>query len=453
MAQTPDNADSHLLRGNSLLSQGRPAEALGAYQRALDLHPLWAPALTNYGVALKELGQIQEAFEIQSFVCAHYPDFLTGFTNLGFLQQRIGQFDAAVTTFRHAVSLDSTSGGSWANLAQALHLARQEKEAATAFAQALILAPDRPEIHYNHGLFLLQQGDYPRGWSEFGWRRKGGVRSLSSRVPDRPLWDGTPLAGRTLLLHAEQGLGDSLQFLRFIQRIPKDGGRIIFEVQKALLPLLVGTPGIDGLIGAGDPLPPIDCHLSLLSLPEILGPERSGPETAGPYLAADPARREIWRPRLRRPGQIRVGLSWAGNPGYVADALRSIESAPLIDALDNPRIALFSLQKDLRPGDAEVLRARNGRIAPLGADLRDFVDTAAVIAELDLVICVDSAIAHLVGALGRPGWLLIRYASDWRWNYRCEDSPWYPSLRLFHQAAPQDWGGVLGRVKAALDGE
>jgi len=450
VTQAPDEAEAHLGLGNALLSRGRPREALGCYQRALELRPAWAPALTNLGVVLKDLGQIDEAHEIQAFVCAHYPDFVTGFTNLGFILQRLGRFAEAVEPFRRAVTLDPAAGGAWANLGQALQQARREDEAAAAFTRAVTLAPDHPTIRYNYSQFLLQQGDYARGWSEFGWRRKGGVRTLPPRPLPQPVWDGTMLAGRTLLLYAEQGLGDTIQFIRFVERIAKVGGRIVVEAQKPLLPLLRPIAAIDQLISPGDPLPPIDCHLPLLSLPEILGPLRADPSIAGPYLVADPARRALWRPRLERPGHCRIGLTWAGNPGYAADSQRSIDSALLIDSLDAPGLALFSLQKDLRPGDAEILAARADRVTPLGPDLRDFVDTAAVIAELDLLICVDSAVPHLAGALGRPAWVLSRYAPDWRWNYRHDDSPWYPSLRLFHQNTPLDWPEVLTRVKAAL---
>ena len=448
-ARQPDDADAQFELGNALLSRGRAREALGPYQRALELRPGWAPALTNYGLVLRDLGQIEAAFEIQSFVCTHFPDFVTGFTNLGFVQQRLGLYREAVETFRHAVGLAPT-GGSWANLAQALHLARREDEAAETFARALALAPDHPTIHYNYALLLLQQGDYARGWAEYGWRRRGGVRTLPPRPLPEPLWDGSPLAGRTLLLYAEQGLGDTLQFIRFVERVPKDGGRVVVEAQAPLLPLLREMTAIDVLIPAGAPLPSFDCHLPLLSLPEILGPVRADPVTPGPYLAADPARRAVWRARLTRPGQMRIGLAWAGNPGQAGDSQRSVEAALLIDALADPRVALFSLQKDLRPSDAETLFVRSDRIVALGPDLHDFADTAAAVAELDLVICVDSSLAHLAGGLGRPAWVLVRYAPDWRWWYRHEDSPWYPSLRLFHQQAPLDWPEVLGRVATAL---
>jgi len=442
-ALTPEAAEVWLNLGGGLLALERNAEALAAFERALALRPDWLEAATNRGVALERLGRFEAAAAVQEALTRRHPDRPEPWANLGTVLQRLGRIEPALAACRAAAARAPDDAAILANLALAQSWAGDDDSAAAGFERALALAPDHPAIHYNYAQMLLRQGAFARGWAEYEWRWRGAVPALSARRFDLPRWQGDPLAGRTLLVHAEQGFGDTLHFARFLPRLAAAGGRVVLEAQAPLLPLLRRLPGLDAVVARGEPLPACDCHVPLLSLPRALGLTRPAElAMSAPYLAVPPERLAAWRDRL--PAGPRIGVVWAGNPHHKTDHLRSLDPALLLDrlgpALPAPPLCLQQ-EATAPPG-----------MVPLAADLADFADTAAVLAGLDLLISVDTAIVHLAGALGRPAWVLLPAHPDWRWQRHRADSPWYPSLRLFRQPAPGDWAGALDQVAAALRG-
>lgn len=352
-----------------------------------------------------------------------------------------------MTAYERAAALAPTDPLVLSNLAQALDEAGRDEAALEGHRHAVAAGPDCAVARFNRAVTLLRRGDEAEGWAEYGWRWRGGVPRLTPRGFAPPEWRGEPFADATLLLHAEQGLGDTIQFVRFLPQAAARGGRILLETQPPLAGVLRDAFPDLTVIARGEPLPPFDRHLPLLSLPAVLGGETGA---AVPYLRADPAAAARWAARLAGPGRA-VGLVWSGNPAHRADRLRSIPAAQMLDRLTAAPVRLFALQKDPRPADAAALAIEAARIVDLGPDLVDFRDTAAILAGLDLVITVDTALAHLAGAMGRPVWLLLPFSADWRWRHRRADSPLYPSMRLFRQSEPGDWDEVFDRIAAALE--
>jgi hypothetical protein len=293
-------------------------------------------------------------------------------------------------------------------------------------------------------MLLLLEGNFAQGWPEYDWRRWH--KDVARPFP-QPLWDGSPLKGRTLLLHAEQGLGDTLQFIRYSARVPRDGGRVVLECQPALLPLLRGLPGLDQVLPLGAALPPFDVQAPLPSLPGLFGTTADSIPAEVPYLRADPERVGQWRRELGPGDGFTVGIAWQGNPKNKGDRRRSVALSRFVPLAEVPGVRLCSLQVG---AGTEQLAGADFPLLDLGSRLTDFVDTAAAVSCLDLVVCVDTALAHLAGALGKPVWLAVASAPDWRWLLGRPDSPWYPTLRLFRQPSPGDWQSVFAQLAAAL---
>ncbi|TWB27550.1 Flp pilus assembly protein TadD [Nitrospirillum bahiense] len=443
-----DNAPAFLGLGNALADQGRAAEAMAAYARALHLAPDWPDALTNLGLALQADGQLDQALALHRRAVQLAPDAANVHVNLGTALQLAGQGAAAVGSYRRAVALAPGDATGLSNLGQALAEQGQVSEALAIHDQAAALAPDNGVVRFNQALAWLLAGDYARGWPAYTWRWRGGVDELADRGFAVPEWRGEDLAGRTLLVHAEQGLGDTLQFVRFLSRLPDDG-RVVLEVQPPLLALLRSglAPSDVDVVARGRPLPAFDLHVPLMSLPAALGiQEAAGLAMPAPYLAAEADRARAWAGRLGADA-LNVGLAWSGNPRHRADRLRSMPLADLAGPLAAlPGVTLWPVQADRRRGDEEVLAALG--VADVALD--GFTDTAALVAGLDLVITVDTAVAHLAGALGRPVWLLLPYAPDWRWRLNSRDTPWYPTTRLFRQERQGNWAPVIRQVVASL---
>ena len=307
------------------------------------------------------------------------------------------------------------------------------REAIAYHRRAVALAPDNLEVHRALALALLAAGDFEEGWREYDWRQR-------RRYP-QPAWDGGPLAGRSILVYQEDGLGDTLQFARYVPLVAASGGRVILECAAPLARLLQRLAGVERVVVAGDPLPAFDTHAALMSLPACVGTTRDTIPRAVPYLAADPRLVESWRARLGRADALSVGLVWRGNPCHPNDSNRSMRRADLAPLGRVPGVHLYGLQ--VGPAGASV----DGNLGP---QLNNFDDTAAVVSVLDLVITVDTSVAHLAGALGRPVWVLLSSPHDWRWHLEHETSPWYPSMRLYRQERPGDWGPVVERVAVEL---
>ncbi len=432
----PDHVGALHLFGLLAGALGRHEVAVMLIGRAVDRAPGDIPARNTLGNALVDAGRLGDGLASHRRTIALDPQFPNVYTSLGNLLSRRSSFTQAATAHRRACLLDPTYWQALANLGTAMLECGHLTEATATFRRALDLR-DEVGIAINLAHALLTAGRFDEGWRRYERRldldRGYGMISRSLR------WTGQAGQGGTLLIHAEQGLGDMLQFCRYVPLAAARGWRVVVEVHAPLIPLMRRLDGVADVVARGAALPPFDAYCPMLSLPGIFGTTLETVPAAVPYLTADPAKAAAWRPRVA--GRTCVGLAWAGNPQLAADGRRSLAAGLLAPLLDLPGITFFRLQKD-RPAPAGVV--------DLMAGVADFGDTAALVANLDLVIAVDSAVAHLAGAMGRPVWLLNRFDAEWRWLRDRDDSPWYPTLRQFRQTVPGHWPGVIARVRAEL---
>jgi tetratricopeptide (TPR) repeat protein len=442
----PDHAEALNNRGNALQELERHEEALASYDRALAARPDYAEALGNRGVTLQKLGRSAEALASQDRALALRPDYVEAHNNRGNALQALGRFDAALASYDLALAARPDYAEAHNNRGNALKRLKRFDEALASYDRAVAARPDYAEAHVNKSLVLLLTGNLETGWREFEWRWQKEEFKPLRRDFRQPVWCGQDgIEGKAILLHCEQGFGDTIQFCRYVPMLAARGAHVLLEAPAPLQRLMGGLAGVAGIIPQGDKLPHFDLHGPLLSLPLAFGTGlRSIPANA-PYLAVpaqDPPR---WDGALGSRNRPRIGLAWSGS---AADPNRSIRLQALLQLLDGGA-RFVSLQKELSPDDAAILRDRSD-LLHFGDELKDFADTAAVISNLDLVVSIDTSVAHLAGALAKPVWVLLPFVPDWRWLLDREDSPWYPSARLFRQNAPGDWSGVISRVAAAL---
>lgn len=482
LAIDPRLIDAHIGLGNLHSVRGELTAAADCYRHILSFAPNHGLALNNLGNVLGQLGKEAAALECYRAAVAAQPDFALGHHSLsGALQER-GDFAAAIRHCRRAVELDPNyaeahnslgfllaQGGqiisamqcyqralalkpdfakAHNNLGVAYFNEGQAVAARACYERALAADPDYAPAHLNRGLVDLLLGDFVNGWRDYEWRWKiNGVPAPRAGL-DRPFWRGEPLDSRRILLSGEQGLGDALQFVRYAPMVAARGGRVLLQVKPALRRLLATVPAVDSVSTIDEPLPPFDVHCPLLSLPLAFGTELATVPAAVPYVFADPAAAAAWRDRLGAAA-VRVGLVWAGSTGHNRDARRSLDLAALAPLAAVPGISFVSLQKG--PPASQAAHPPAGmQLLDAASELDDLADTAAAIAAMDLVITVDTAAAHLAGALGKPVWILLAYAPDFRWLLGREDSPWYPTARLFRQASADAWGPVVARLAGEL---
>jgi tetratricopeptide (TPR) repeat protein len=448
----PRNTDALYLLG--LLTQGtnRFAASVDFFRRAVHENPRSAKYLVNLGLSLggMGLGRTHEATEALRAAVAIDPDIPAAWSNLGNEFRNDRKYEEAIDAYRRALRLKPDFADAHLNLGASL----QETEptlrpAIEAYEKAISFQPDFATAHWNLGFALLLSGDYPRGLAEYEWRLK--VRSIvEPRHFPVPRWDGGDLTGKRILIHSEQGLGDTIHISRYIPMLAQRGGLVILECPMLLMNLLRDLPGLAQIVAPGEPLPAFDLHCPIMSLPLMFNTTLSTIPWTGPYLHTDPKLAEQWSQRLPPdPDRPRIGLAWAGRPENKVDHKRSMrldQFVPL-SAIKNARF--FSLQKG--PAAGQARRPPDGmELIDYTNDLHDFADTAAMAANLDLILTVDTSVAHLAGALGRPAWVLLPRSPDWRWMLDREDSPWYPTLRLFRQKTRGDWNEVMERVKGEL---
>jgi tetratricopeptide (TPR) repeat protein len=446
----PDHVDALYQRGLVLLELNRAAEALASYDRALAVQPDHAEALNNRANTLQILGRSAEALAGYDQALAVRPDYAEALYNRGIALRDLGRHAEALASFDKTLALKPDHVDALNNRGIVLRDLGHHREALATYDQALSIEPDRAETHSNRSCLRLLIGDFDRGWTEFEWRWQVQETAPWKRDFAEPLWLGEePLAGKTILLHAEQGLGDAIQFVRYVPLVAARGARIILEVPPPLKALLARIEGAAIVVGCGEALPGFDCHCPLLSLPLAFKTALDSIPASVPYLSASEDRTTVWQQRLPRSGLRRVGIAWAGNPMFKGDHTRSPGLARFSPLLSLAGIEFVSLQKDLRAGDREMLQ-NSSRVTLMGDAIEDFSDTAALMASLDLVITSDTAVAHLAGALGKPVWVLLQYAADWRWLLDRNDSPWYPTARLFRQPEIGDWESVIQQVKGEL---
>jgi tetratricopeptide (TPR) repeat protein len=456
LALAPFYHEARLNLGILLWQSGNPAEAAEHYREILREAPEHAEAHNNLGNALYELGEPAAAGESFCRALAIRPDYAAARSNLGNVLCDLGEPAEALQHYERVVAAEPGFADYHMNLGNSLRDLGRLPEAIARYDQALALRPELDDARWNQALALLLAGDYARGWDAY--RARWQTRALLPRRREfsQPAWDGADPTGRIVLVHAEQGMGDVIQFCRYLPLLEARGARVVLLIDREwaqLAPLLRSLDGIAQLALELAEVASFDLHCPLLDLPRLFDTRLETVPAAVPYLAADAARRAVWRRWFAEnhpaDGGLRVGLVWAGNPSFARDRLRSPGLAPLRPLLELPGIRWFGLQVGAGRRDLDA-RAMPDSFTDLGRDLRDFADTAAVMAELDLVISSCTATAHLGGALGQPTWVMLPKTPDWRWLLEREDSPWYPTVRLFRQTATGDWSAVVERLAAAL---
>jgi tetratricopeptide (TPR) repeat protein len=426
-------------------------EALASYDRALALRPDNAEVHVNAGVTFFQLKRFAEALASCDRALALQPDYPEAHSSRGNALTMLGRFDEALANYDRALVLRPDYAEAHTNRGVTLHALKRFHDALQCHARAVAARPHFAEAHYNEGLCRLLTGDFERGWAKHEWWRDIAQFKHSKRNFVQPRLTGSQeVAGKTILLHAEQGFGDTIQFCRYAPRIAALGGRVILEVQRSLHDLMQALPGAVQVVSKGDPLPDFDMHCPMLSLPLVFGAALATIPRETPYLRASAQTAAHWSARLPPKTRPRIGLAWSGRPEHNNDQNRSIDLAAFLSPLKGIDATLVSLQRDVRAADAAVLQDRSDLIH-FGEELKDFADTAALAANLDLVVAVDTSVAHLAGALGKPVWVLLPFIPDWRWLLDRDDSPWYPTARLFRQDDSRQWDGAFGRLRAALD--
>lgn len=438
----PDDAGLHGLLATCLLRQGQADAALEAALRALALDPDQAEGWFARGTALNRLGRPEAALAALTRAAALRPDHADSALNLGNACLDLDRIEDAERWIRRALALDPALKEAHASLGYLLTQAGRLEEAILACEAAIALDPGFAPGHWNLASACLLRGEYRRGWDEYEWRKRHPAWAHAfTRLPS-PEWVGGELAGQRLLVQAEQGLGDTIQFSRYLPLLAARGAQVTLACDRRLWPLLAAIPDL-ALADRAGPLPAHDLWVDQMSLPGLFDTRPQQVVSSEGWLRPDPALVAAWATRL--PPGPRVGLVWAGNPLHSNDRRRSLPPGALTPLLRVPGVSFVSLQVGPRAAEA----AQMG-VLDLSPALTDFAQTAAVIAGLDLVITVDSAVAHLTGALGRPGWVLLPHAPDWRWLTGCDDTPWYRSLHLFRQPAAGDWRTPVGVAAAGL---
>jgi tetratricopeptide (TPR) repeat protein len=445
IAVKPGAPEYYNNRAQVLCVLDRLDEAVAAYQQACTLDPQYAEAHNSLGIVLQAQGRAQDAIAAFRQALRANPDFAEAHYNLGNALHECGRLSDAIACYRQALALMPGDAEAHNNLGIALKDKSELNAAMAAFDRALALRPDFAQAHANKGMALLVTGKFEQGWREYAWRF---VSAGERRAFTQTQWDGADFRDHTLLVHAEQGLGDTIQFARYLPLIKARGGRVLLACQRPVQSLLEDLAGVDALVDDLSHLSPgsFDLQVALLNVPGILGTTLQTIPNDVPYLSVKAALVSKWRACLGS-GTYNVGICWAGLPEHLNDRNRSIALATFAPLGAVPEVTFYSLQK----GPAAAQTAQGGiTLVDHTDELTDFAETAALITNLDLVISVDTAVAHLSGALAKPVWTLLPYAPDWRWLLDRQDSPWYPTMRLFRQPRPGDWGSVMEAIAKAL---
>lgn len=448
IALNPHYADAYSNRGIALQEQKQHEAAIASYSLAIAIQPANAAAYLNRGIAHKELKQFEAAMSDYDRAIAIEPDFAEAYLNRGIAFRESGSAKHAVACYGQAISIRPDYAEAYSNRGNALMSLNQLDEALANYDRAIALMPDYADAYWNKALALLLIGDYARGWPLYEWRWKTEDGSKFLRTYEQPLWLGSEsLEGKTILLHSEQGFGDTIQFCRYAKLVAELGAAVLMGVQQPLIGLLRQMDGIE-LVAEGSELPDFDYHCPLLSLPLAFKTNLATIPSRQAYLHSDPRRLEIWSDRLGKKTKLRIGLVWSGSLEHKNDHNRSMPLSALLPRLSSD-YELVSLQRDVRDIDQATLVAHPA-IRHFGSELADFTDTAALCELMDVVISVDTSVAHLSAAMGKRTWLLLPFAPDWRWLLSREDSPWYASVRIFRQSQYGEWQDVLEQVSTNL---
>jgi Flp pilus assembly protein TadD len=451
LALNPSDASAYRCLGTAYKSRKQFDLAAACFRRAVELCPAFPEAWNNLGNTLTEQRDDNAAASCFERAFTVQPQFAGAHFNFAQALGRLGRFDEAITACRRATDLSPRSAEFYNGLGMALYDARRIDEAIAAYDQAIALRPNFAPARYNRSHAWLLLGDYTRGWPEYEWRWK--LETVSPPSFAQPRWDGTHQPAGTILLDAEQGLGDTLQFVRYVPLVKERVGRVVLRCQKPLVRLLSALPGVDRVVSQEEPTGSFDLWSPLLSLPLFFSPTLEAIPNRVPYLPEDPALIRFWQERLQRIDGLRIGINWQGNPAFSKDQFRSVPLRNFEPLARMAGVRLISLQKGTGREQLEERRATLP-VVDLGLPLEEvhgpFVDTAAILRCLDLLITSDTSLAHLAGALGVETWLAVPSVPEWRWLFAREDCPWYPSLRLFRQNRPGQWSDVFSRMAGEL---
>ena len=449
LAIVPERADVLINRGLTLSEMERMTEALESFDKVLAKEPKHVAGLINRGNASIKLKRPVEALEYYEAALAIEPDHAAGLTDRGIALTLLDRFDEALVCHDRAVSLQPNLVAAHINRGNTYGCIARYEDALKGYVDALALEPDHTEAHFNAALTRLCLGDFRGGWEEYEYRwKKKNIRWHPWEFSQRQ-WDGKEdLQGKTIMLVAEQGMGDTLQFIRYAPLVAARGAKVVAAIQRPIKKVVATVPGISIVCSEGDVVPDFDLYCPLLTLPRWFETDLESIPTAIPYMLPYPEDIRRWSGRLPQNGRMRVGIVWAGNAAHGNDRNRSIALERFAPLFSVPGVDFISVQREVSVEHAEVLDAHG--ILRLGHEFADFTDTAAVVAMLDLLISVDTSVAHLAGAMGKPVALLVPFSPDWRWLLDKTDSRWYPSMRLFRQSAPDDWEGVVERVRQEL---
>jgi tetratricopeptide (TPR) repeat protein len=449
----PQDVGARLNLGSVCYDLGRHADALRLFEESVAMRPDLALGWRNLGMALLALYRLEEALPVLRRGLALDPNDNALHFQLGNAFLSLGEHDNAIAAFRRAIALHPGHYEAFGNLSSAFMFSGRLNETEEALRESLRINPDYAGSQVGMAHLHLLRGEYEEGWA---WH-DGRIAARDVLFKEfthlgLPNWKGEKLAGRTLLIYDEQGLGDAIHFARYAPlaaQAANDGGKVVFAVRPVLRRLFSSLPSIE-LVSLEEDLPRFDLHCPLLTLPRFFGPFQDTPPPPAPYLQVADALVAQWKERLGPGPGLKVGLCWAGNSAYLRDRERSVPLEKLKPLFELPGIRWFHCQKDVAPRDQALLDSWDGRVTPIGQTFGDFADTGAALCALDLVISVDTAMVHLAGALGRPAWLMLPAIPDWRWLLDRDDTPWYPSLRLFRQRSPGDWAGVVEKMRAEL---
>lgn len=446
----PDSCDVYNNMGNVCIDKKEFRLALDYYEAALKCGSDNALTYYNMANAFKDLQDYEQAEKNYQKALHVDPDFIEAYYNLGNVQRFMGKYDAAINNYEETLRRKQNYFEAYNNLGVAFKEKGDIKSAIASYQKAVMINPNIAETQWNLSLAYLLNGDFEEGWKRYEWRWQKGDYASYKRNFSQPQWEGEDISGKVLYLHAEQGYGDAIQFVRYAGLIAQEGTRVILEAPKNLARLFLTVKGVDQIVTRSDDIPDFDFHCPLLSLPGVFGTIMETVPARVPYIYADPEIQKIWHEKLlKHEAKFKVGLIWSGNPEHKNDRNRSVAFDYLIPLFCLQRIVFFSLQK----GETakEVTNLPEGlHIIDYADELNDFADTAGLIMNLDLIITVDTAAAHLAGALGKPVWTMLPYAPDWRWLLGREDSIWYPTVKLFRQPKPGDWASVVRCISECL---
>jgi tetratricopeptide (TPR) repeat protein len=437
----PDAAESHYNLGNVLLHAGDIEGSIRAFGRSLQLNPRFAPAYYNLGIANLRADHPAQAVDAFKAALTLKPDYAEAFNNLGLALESLDRFDEAIAAFNQSLALQPNDAQFLTNLGSALFQSSRFDEAIAASETAIRISPDFPDPHWNLALQTLLVGQYEKAWPQYEWRWKLKTNPASPHIA-RPRWHGENLDGKTLLLHAEQGFGDTIQFFRFLPRVAESGGQIVLECPPELEHLLAASAPQVEVVAKGSPLPQFDVQCPLMSLAGLFNIQPNTIPLNLPYIKPPEPFPAMWTERPR------IGLCWAGSPTQKNDRRRSIPLQRLAALAKFKSMNFFSLQK----GDTANQKPPAGlHLIDWTQRLTDFADTAAMIQDLDLIITVDTALAHLAGAMSKPVWVLLPRVPPWHYGLAGDTSPWYPSMRLFRQSTAGDWDTPIQQISSSLN--